>query len=245
MGAPILSQQLNMKRQRPNTNYEKGTVLVYVFLGIALFAALSYVISRNLDAPTQAVSEDQTSIRADRILNYVNQMRGVLQQLKFSGVPVTDLNFVMRDDRFQNPGGTDFATSPHFTKVFHPGGGGLSEISLDNSYKDPAAANPVQIALQFGTNVEWTPTAGTDVLLTVINLHADICRTINDRLYGSGNITPNPPVTTISPQNVFVNTTSGANDDFEAADCAECDGRVALCVQDDTSYTFYTVVAAQ
>lgn len=227
-------------------HHETGSILIYVFLGIALFAALSYVISRNLDAPTQGSTDDQISIRADRLLNYANQVRGVVQQLKLSGVDINDMNFVMRDDDYQNPGGTDYATAPHFNKVFHPGGGGLSEINLDAQFKDPDASNPAEMAIQFGTNVEWTPTStGTDILLTFINLRPEICAAINDKLYGSGTFSPNPPTTSISPQNQFVSTPSGSNDDFEAADCNECDGRVALCVGDDTSYTFYSVVGAQ
>lgn len=224
---------------------ESGSVLIYVFLGISLFAALSYVITRNQDASTEGLGDDRISIQVDRLINYTNQLRGVLAQMRIGGIDLDEVNFVQRDDDFQNPTGTDFATSPHFAKVFHPGGGGLGEIDLSADYNDTGAVDPAQLAIQFGTNVEWTPSSNSDAIASFINLSLDMCTALNDKIYGSGAISPNPPVTSINPQNVFVNTTSGSNDDFVASDCSECDGRVALCIQDNTSYTFYSIVGAR
>lgn len=104
---------------------QRGNVLLYVLVAVALLAALSVAISSSMRGDTAQVEEDRAEIIAGEIVEYSNTMSSAVAQLRLRGIAAENLCF---DD---NGWGTDFdydhtACADNLNKIYHPSGAGLS-----------------------------------------------------------------------------------------------------------------------
>ncbi len=230
---------MNTKREQKSKiivhrHNERGNALIYVLIAIVLFAALSFTLTRqSRNSGTSEIDEAQAQIYATEFLTYSAQVRSVLDQMIFSGSDIDDLDFTQ-------PSGSSFNTAPYLHKIFHPQGGGLTlnHIPEKASYQISSGL-PTGWYLGRFNNVEWTPSAATDVILTAHQISKQVCQAINKSLTGSDTI---PALS----GNLNVNLIDyGTNDDLDTAACAACEGMSTLCVSnaDVSAYSFYTIVA--
>ncbi len=233
---------LQMTRNKSRTKAEAGNALIYVLIAIALFAALSFTLSRQTNNNQEAgtLRPEEVELAASRVLSYAAQAESSIDQMMYTNTTIDELDFIL-------PGEATFDDAPLVNKVYHPGGGGLVPGKLDP--KVIAQVNTTPSAgwyLGRFNNVEWTGSTGTDVILTAHQLHRDICADINLKITGSPTI---PAVSggTLQSYLVDVRFHSGSNADFEIADCIDCADYNALCVSDTGSniYSFYNIIKAR
>ena len=209
---------------------QKGNVLVYVLLAVMLMAALTYTISRDSGGQQQ---NQMTDARADLLATDMIKHAASAEMAVYQ---VTQFGQDFDDLLFDLPGTSDYETNTS-RQMHHPQGGGLQIPSGNDNLNDPAATTPRGWTWQNATNVEWSPSAASDVIYSYIDINPDICARINEHLYKD----PTIPVTTLDFDEVFDH--EGTNADFSVSDCAACENRKSMCVQNgDPAYAFYTVV---
>lgn len=224
--------------------HERGNALVYVLIAVALFAALSFTLSRTTDTSESAtLSDDQAELYALQLISYAAQARSAVDQMGFTGSDIDDLIFT-----FPNEAG--FNTGSHIHKVYHPEGGGLNPARISKNASTSAISDlPARWYMGRFNNIEWTKTANHDVILVAYQIEKKVCEKLNVKVTGSIFI----PQMNDSIKDTMIDDAhhGGANLDLSTESgtplCADCHKVSSLCVQNQagTAYGFYTVIADQ
>ncbi len=222
-----------------NSNkHQGGNAMVYVLVALALFGFLTMTLSRsNNQADRQNISDEQAEFYTTELIEYVASAQNVIEMMLATGSEIDDLDFI-------NPSSGGFDTPPHTHKLFHPQGGGLNyQEKFSEEIQNDAASVWV---INENIDVEWTKldtdglTPLDDVILTAYFLTEQACEIINQKITGSTAI----PVTANPHANYFL---AAGNTDFDATECAGCDGYPSLCVENNTNdnYSFYNIIATK
>ena len=205
--------------------------MVYILIALALIGFLTLTLSRQNDqSDSQSISDEQLTLYVQDLINYVSTAQSSVDMMLAGSSDVSDLDAVIPTD-------AGFDTGSPIHKIYHPLGGGLSyQESFPSAIEDGANAG---WRLTTGINVEWTATAANDVILTAYSINRQVCEKINALITGSTAI----PATTSPHDDYFITEI----DDLTAAECAGCEGQVALCIENNAgdAYSFYSVIASQ
>lgn len=226
-------------------NTQSGNILVYVLMGVALFAALSFVLSRQMadkNGATSGMDDNKAQFMATQLINHASQMKNVLGQMGvLGGNTISDFDFTL-------PSAGTFNDAPTSKKVFHPAGGGMPAFtSTEPALFDPDQTRDAGWNVVTTRSVEWAETRNasgslisptTDVLYNFVDVNPSICAAINYRLAGTTDI---PELVGETVDDVFLST---ATVDLNATNCPDCNKRQSLCVKDSGPvYVFYNIVA--
>ena len=248
MGAAKMETNHEHFINRLSRKAERGNALVYVLIAIALFAALSFTLSRQTDTGEAGeMPDDRAELYATQLVAYAVQTKSVVDQMLFTGTQIDNLDFMLPTDAGFNAG----TQTDKSQRVYHPEGGGLNPATLPSDAIDQIITDP-PAGWYMGrfNNVEWSPTAADDVILTAFQINKKICEKINMKVNGTTAI----PVLTAPLREVMISATShtGANADLTTDPagtpvCGSCHKVSSLCVQNQGSaaYGFYTIIADQ
>ena len=103
----------NINTQRPS---EKGNVLFLILIAVALFAALSYVVTQSTRSGGGSTEREKNILSSAQMTQYPTALRTSLIRLVLGGVGIEQV-------LFDAPGTGNFAVSSNL-EVFHPTGGG-------------------------------------------------------------------------------------------------------------------------
>lgn len=221
---------------------ERGNALIYVLIAIALFAALGFTLSRQTDtSEAGTLSRERAELYATQLISYSAQAKSAVDQMFFTAASrINDLDFTTPTD-------VGFDTGTLIHKIYHPQGGGLlpGKIPADAVSQNTSDPEPGWYLGRFN-NVEWTASAGEDVILVAYQIDPTVCALINEKINGSSVI----PSMTTSIRNVMIDDSfhTGANVELttDPADiCPDCENVSSLCVQEGGMYGFYTILADQ
>ncbi|MBX2833942.1 MAG: hypothetical protein KTR28_03120 [Micavibrio sp.] len=219
---------------------EKGSALIYILIAIALFAALSFTLSRSNDGnEASTLSEEKSDIYATQVIATSAQIKSVIDQMLFTGTQVSELDFEYPPTE----------TGVLMNKVHHSLGGGLIHPTLPPEAVSGTGSDP-DPGWYIGrfNNVDWTPLVAEDVILVAYQIDEQICNLINEKIDAS--ITDAPLMTDTIP-NVMIDEAehSGTNVELTTGTgniCVACENMASLCVEDsDGNFGFYTVIAEQ
>lgn len=221
---------------------ERGNALIYVLIAIALFAALSFTLSRQTDtSEAGTLSREKAELYATQLITYSAQAKSALDQMLFTAAThIDDLNFTAPTD-------AGFDTGVPIHKIYHPKGGGLlpGKLPVEAIAQVTNDPEPGWYIGRFN-NVEWTASANQDVILLAYQIDPTVCGLINEKINGSSAI----PTLTTPIRNVMIDDAlhGGTNVDLttDGGDiCPDCANIGALCVQEGGIYAFYTLLADQ
>lgn len=227
----------NILMTRPHC--ASGNAFIYVLVAVALFAGLSFALSRSNDAaPQNEISAAQIQTAASEILSYAGQAQSAVDQMMMNGTQISTMNFLP-------PAHADFNTTTTIHKLYHPDGGGLQYRSLPAS----AAGGLTTGGFYIGrvTNVEYsTPSTASDILLLVTGLNEAVCRHINQKITGQSNF----PTTVVNFDTwaylmIFGSypTTGTVGVTLSNTQCPTCEGKPSYCVKGSDGYhTYYHVL---
>ncbi len=211
---------------------ERGNAMVYILIALALFGFLTVTMSRqNQQSDNRTLTKENINLYVNDIIEYTAAAEQVINIMLASGAEISDLDFT-------TPTEAGFDTPPHIYKVFHPQGGGLNFVAAPNEAIQNGAASVWEF--QNNINVEWTPTAANDIILSAYFIDQQICERLNEKITGDATI----PVTASPHAEYFLNT---GTTDFDTTECAACDEMPVLCVENNTNdnYTYYNIIAVQ
>ncbi len=117
-----------MRKPHGNKKGETGNALFLILIAVALFAALSYAVTRSGSGGGD-VDREEVQIKLAEVSNYFAAIDAAIQRLRLRGVAFEDLDF-LSDQRFAvdgsvTPRDNDKCSDPS-CEIFSPGGGGVS-----------------------------------------------------------------------------------------------------------------------
>jgi hypothetical protein len=154
---------------------QRGNVIFVVLIGIALFAALGFAVTRSFSTGDSTLKREEAELKATEIISIATAMRDTVNRMMtYPGVTENNISFAYPDA--DSAYGT-YGSNPRF-EIFNPEGGGMTYP------RPPLSANDgtdFEILGNHDVNNLGSPARG-DLALYLFNVDADICRVINRRL---------------------------------------------------------------
>lgn len=112
-----------MRRARSSEN---GSVFFIILLAIAMFAMLSYAVSKGSRSSASALTEEKSRLMAQEIISYSESVAKAVQTLRLRGVGETQISFegTLGSLNYQNPNCTTTDC-----RVFAPSGGAVTPLA--------------------------------------------------------------------------------------------------------------------
>ena len=167
---------------------ERGSIFVLILVGIALFAGLSYAISRGSRSGTASLSNDQARLAAQEIISYANTVQKAVQTLRLRGCSDVQVSA-------ENAGGAigglvsyvnSNAPSDKSCHIFDPAGGQVLAKAADQAWHGEGTANTMWLmnAANYHTGLG---SDAPELSIVLPNLKQPICKAINTTI-GIANI---------------------------------------------------------
>ncbi len=185
------------------------------------------------------VNEASIARYTSELLTYSGVAESVIDQMLFNGASLDDIDPILPSDGA-------FETGSDIYKLFHANGGGLNYKPAREPpfvLVSPAPTTQSGWVISDITNVEWTETTSTDIILTAFGVAQNICAELNEKITGSNTI---PALVGASfPDEAFAEESGGS--DLTTIECATCDGYSSLCVSNAAvdRWYFYSVIGAR
>lgn len=238
---------------------EKGNVLFLILIAVALFAALSYVVTQSTRSGGGSTEREKNILSSAQMTQYPTALRTSIIRMVLAGVAIENV-------KFDAPGSAGFSVPSISQLVFHPQGGGAT-------YQQA----PAELSNTGNNQLTWTYNAhvaipgigidgagGNDVIAFLPGVSSGVCRQVNEEL-GINVPTASPACTlvagTVAPDVAGINAavdlqmTQGASYTFpgtptvtvSAAGCTTIFNRQASgCFLDSGAtpdrYVFYSVL---
>lgn len=164
-----MQQTMNYKR-------ESGNVLFLILIAVALFAALSYVVTQSTRSGGGSTEREKNILSSAQMTQYPTALRTSVIRLVLGGVGIETI-------RFDAPGTGSFTTSSNL-QVFHPSGGGAT-------YQQA----PADLSATGTSPLDWTFNAefdipgiglsgpgGNDVIAFLPGVSSGVCKQANEEL---------------------------------------------------------------
>lgn len=117
-------------------NSQRGNVLFIIFIGIALFAALSFAVSQGMRSGGGSVGKEKTSLGVNELLQYSNAVSQSIKAVKaLNGCSDTQINFA---NTIISGYSNASAPTDKTCDIFEQQGGGLTYQIPDDKILDPA-----------------------------------------------------------------------------------------------------------
>ncbi len=164
---------------------ESGSLLVYILIAVALFAALAMAVARDERGSTQDISSQQAKIYASEILDYANVIGDAVSELRLGGCAAEDLSF---DATFWGHGDYLNANSPadKSCHVFDSAGGAAKYVTPSddiNGGTDWEFSGSVHLYGVGTTDAVALATAPyLDLVMYLPGVNESICAEINEKL---------------------------------------------------------------
>src|SRR3990167_1477515 len=223
---------------------QRGNALFIILIAVALFAALSFAITRSSRTGGAPISEEKMSISWAKLQSRISMYRGAITRMTLAG---TDISVMTAYD--PSVGSPSFSS----TSIYHPDGGGVpfdgNFLTFDEGGGDSSSGSGM---FSIGSGIEivnvGTSESGTgngNDILAILLVRPALCEYINKKI-GYGSSIPIIPGIFGS----FIDIPYGAtNPESEIlgtgglAGSSVLDGRTELCVSDGTYNMFYAVIA--
>lgn len=152
---------------------EKGNVLFLILIAVALFAALSYVVTQSTRSGGGSTEREKNILSSAQMTQYPTALRTALIRLVLGGVPIETV-------LFNDP--VAFGTSTNL-EVFHPQGGGATFQSspadlMANGSQGSWKYNAEMYVPGVGTDVS----GGNDVIAFLPGVTNGVCKQVNEEL---------------------------------------------------------------
>jgi hypothetical protein len=215
---------------RPNNRGESGNIFLTIIIGIVLFAALMFAMSRGMNESPMTISKRQAKVTAADISSYAQQLsRSVSRVMRTGECSESDISF-------RNIFVSGYEHTPEVSddcKLFHLDGCKIS-------YKDPP--DGVDEVIFTGSNyVEEIGSDCEDIactdLLVIFKVDQNVCEAVNNSLGISSSPIPTEPDTL---------STTKFDGDFTYADkITATPGESSACILYNSAYYFYSVLYAR
>lgn len=188
--APLYVMMIMTKTKGMNkTQSQRGNVLWFIMIGVALLAAITMVLSRSGSSVDQAGNYEQNSVKASQILRYVRGLEAGIERLKqVNGCSENDISFENNISSGYTNSNSPTDNSCH---LFEIEGAGLSWQNLpDGIFDSQWESGNAHYKIPFFTGMfevrnvgqDCSAAACSDLTFIVSDLKLSMCEHINDLL---------------------------------------------------------------
>lgn len=168
---------------------QNGSALVYIFIGVILFAALALSFSRGMNQSSSGVSAKTAKVGASEIVEYAKTIERAVNKMVLNGISESDLDFSNMVTTLTASGGALYTGNAGCAtascKVFDPSGGKIKPLELSPDYLIDngllGAGDPMAGAII--PNVVVVDTLGSadpELVISFYGLSEPVCVAIND-----------------------------------------------------------------
>lgn len=183
---------------------QNGSAIVYVFIGIILFAILMLAFVRGLKQSSSGGDTDTKTARvaASEIANYAKTVERAVNKMLMNRISESDLGFTNAVTTLDASGLALYTGNPNCAaatcQIFDTGGGKVKPLALPPSYlidnSALLATDPMAGAIFPNVvTIDSLGTAEPDLVLSFYGLTEPVCIAIND-MFGVENPSGHPPV---------------------------------------------------
>ena len=163
-----------------NTNFragEKGNVLFLILIAVALFAALSYVVTQSTRSGGGSTEREKNILSSAQMTQYPTSLRTAIIRMVLGGVSVENL-------KFNSPTSAGFTTISTTQLVFHPQGGaaGHQDGPADLSASGNNALTWYYNANFYVPGIGIDTSGGNEIIAFLPGISSGICRQINEEM---------------------------------------------------------------
>lgn len=233
---------MNIKNHPPS--YERGSAFFTIIIAVALFAALTYAVSR-MDNASNNLSTERLRVTAGEMIDQADKFSDAVARMRLQGATPTQLSF----SNTVTAGYTNAACVTDACLFFAANGGGMEWQTAP-----PTANQGENWGFTGNVSVKNIGTDQADLMAILPHLSIGLCKTINERL-GQALATATPvTVAAITASkftgiyNLTPNVITGVGLDGKISGCLEIstlDGTAIDGAPIATSYTYYHVLLAQ
>lgn len=215
---------------------QRGNVFLFVLMGVVLFAALAFVISRGMRSETTTgISRRQSELAAVDIIDYAQKIERAVNKIRSKGISENDIDFTNNVEA----GYPHTPVTTPASQVFHPSGGNIAWMAPLENVNDgsPWLFTGETCIVDIGTGGTGCESDGDDneeLLAVLPNIKQTVCEEINKRL-GISVMPSGGGVSAAKYTGVF-------DDDASPTDA---DGLNAACFTSGGNFTFYYVLLAR
>lgn len=177
--------------QKPFKNQENsqhGSAIVWVFVVIALFGMLTFMMSKGSRTGTQNIDREKSQLIANEIMNFGRTVKDTTQKLRISGCEDTEISFQTTET------GTDQqnnnAPSDNSCHVFHTDGGALRLAKVPDAIMTTSHVFPRFVGSDIILNVG---TGAPELSMWMRTVSKNVCTAYNS-LLGVPNVGDDAPV---------------------------------------------------
>jgi hypothetical protein len=180
---------------------EKGNVLFLILIAVALFAALSYVVTQSTRSGGGSTEREKNILSSAQMTQYPTALRTSIIRMVLAGVAIENV-------KFDAPGSAGFTSQSTSQLVFHPQAGGATFQEA-----------PAELSVTGNSSLGWTYNAnfevpgigidgqgGNDVIAFLPGVSDGVCRQVNEEL----GIDPTAPLPSACGVNIPLVAAAGA-----------------------------------
>ncbi|MFA5593494.1 MAG: hypothetical protein WC989_09310 [Micavibrio sp.] len=165
-----------MNGHNNNRQAEKGNVLFLILIAVALFAALSYVVTQSTRSGSGSTEREKNILSGAQMTQYPTALRTSIIRMVLGGSSVENI-------KFDAPGSTGFTMVSAPLLVFHPQGGGASyqmgaaELSADG------VPLPWYYNAEFQVDgIGMNGAGGNELIAFLPGVAGGVCRQVNEQI---------------------------------------------------------------
>lgn len=164
-----------MTSKHTNRQKERGNVLFLILIAVALFAALSYVVTQSTRSGGGSTEREKNILSGAQMTQYPTALRTAIIRMVLSGVAAENI-------KFNAP--ASFGSISVNQLVFHPQGGGASfqmgpqELSATNNSQLPWFFNGSFYVPGIGMDTA----GGNEIIAFLPGISQGICKQVNEEL---------------------------------------------------------------
>lgn len=232
--------------QRPQ---QSGSALIYIFIGVILFAALALVFARGARQGGGSIDAKTAKVGASEIIHATRNIHGAVEKMIQNGISEADIGFTNAVTTLAVNGASYYSGNPNCLdatcQIFDAAGGAISPQMVASAYvipeNDLGASDPMPgDSFPAIAQIKDLGSAEIDLLWVTAGLKLEVCKAINDafKVENPGGF---PPVeTALDATNLYVGQFSTAT--ILGNSAAEIAGQQDFCYKfasSDPSYYVY------
>lgn len=164
-----------MKHTLNKSQRESGNVLFLILIAVALFAALSYVVTQSTRSGGGSTEREKNILSSAQMTQYPTGLRTSIIRMVLGGTSVENI-------KFNDP--SNFGALSTNTLVFHPSGGGAT---YQQGPADLSASGNDALTWYFNANFEVSGvgldgSGGNDLIAFLPGVSSGVCRQVNEEL---------------------------------------------------------------
>lgn len=164
-------------------SFERGSVIVWILIAVALFAALGFAMMQGSDSSTSMIMDESDEGMARMAVSDGNTLQQAVRRISLLGTADTAISFENTTDTAY----TNAACTKAKCKVYDSAGGGVNWTTYSTKLNDGSgwlfSTNRINNVGNTGT---------TDLIAFLPNIKINVCKKINE-IVGFGTAGANPP----------------------------------------------------